>query len=78
LENHFWVRQGALLKIFISRRARRRAQLFNIPEYIIPNIVNEKVSSIHPNEIIAKVTGYDYPLKIVYTRKNDSVSDGNY
>jgi len=62
------------VKIFLSRHARRRAQLYCIPESAICQILKEKILSHHPHEIIEKVNGYQYPLKIVYAVENDAVT----
>jgi hypothetical protein len=61
-------------KIILSRHARRRARLYNIPESLLIKILGKKPLSSHAHKIIENVEGYRYPLKIIYTEENDCLT----
>ena len=59
------------MKIKLSRHAKRRADLYRIPESTILNIVKEKELSQGSHEMIERIEGFKYPLKIVLNVEND-------
>ncbi|HHT9105942.1 MAG TPA: hypothetical protein ACFYD7_08740 [Candidatus Wujingus californicus] len=62
------------MKIKISRHAKRRAKLYNIPESVIIDILKVKELSQGVHEIIETVEGFKYPLKIVVTVEDDTIT----
>ena len=62
------------MKIKISRHAKRRAKLYNIPEPVIIDILKVKELSQGVHEIIETVEGFKYPLKIVVTVEDDTIT----
>jgi hypothetical protein len=59
------------LKIKFSRHAKRRAQLYKIPEEIVRKILERKELIQGDQEIIENVEGFKYPLKIVVSTEGD-------
>jgi hypothetical protein len=59
------------LKIKFSRHAKRRAQLYKIPEEIVRKILEGKELIQGDQEIIENVEGFKYPLKIVVSTEGD-------
>lgn len=64
-----------MMQIFLSRHARRRAQLYNIPESTIVSILEKEIPTLHAGEIIEKVSDYNYPLKIVFVQEDDAITE---
>jgi hypothetical protein len=62
------------VKIKFSRHAKRRARLYKIPEETIKKILERKVLFQGTQEIIEKVEGFKYPLKIVVAVENDIIT----
>ncbi|MBI4595279.1 MAG: hypothetical protein HY730_02755 [Candidatus Tectomicrobia bacterium] len=62
------------MQIKFSRHAKRRAGLYNIPESTILEILEGTEISTSTDEIIQKVEGFKYPLKIVITREDDIIT----
>lgn len=62
------------MRIKLSRHAKRRADLYKIPESTILNIVRQKKLNRGRHEIIERVEGFKYPLKIVLDVQNDIVT----
>jgi len=62
------------VKIKFSRHAKRRARLYKIPEETIKKILERKVLFQGTQEIIEKVEGVKYPLKIVVAVENDIIT----
>ena len=62
------------MKIKISRHAKRRAKLYSIPESVIIEILKGKELSQGVHEIIETVEGFKYPLKIVVTVEDDTIT----
>ena len=62
------------MKIKISRHAKRRAKLYSIPESVIIEILKGKELSSGVQEIIETVEGFKYPLKIVVTVEDDTIT----
>jgi len=62
------------VKIKFSRHAKRRAKLYNIPESAISSILT--IMNLHQgeHEIVRNITGFQYPLKIVVTVKEDEIT----
>jgi len=58
--------------IKFSRHAKRRASLYKIPENIVQKMLNESQFSEGEHEIIKRINGFKYPIKIVI-----SVEAGN-
>jgi nitric oxide synthase oxygenase domain/subunit len=59
------------MKISFSRHAKRRAKLYKIPETVILEILGNMELSHGKHEIIKKVDGHKFSLKIVVDIKND-------
>ena len=62
------------MNIKFSRHAKRRANLYKIPESTIINILTNMRLSQGKYEIIKKVAGFEYPLKIVISVENDIIT----
>ena len=63
------------MKVNFSRHAKRRAKLYNIPRSTIAEIILKKQElsqGIH--EIIENVEGFGYPLKIVITVEDNTIT----
>ena len=60
------------MKIEFSRHAKRRAKLYNISEFVILRVLeNKNLSHQGINEIVENVEGFKYPMKIVVAIEND-------
>jgi hypothetical protein len=53
------------MEIRFSRRARRRADLYKIPQSTIVAILENKAPRAGIHEIVEEVEGFTYPLKVV-------------
>ena len=62
------------MQIKFSRHARRRANLYRIPETTIVKILEEKKLSLGRHEIVEDVETLKYPLKIVIVVENDIIT----
>jgi hypothetical protein len=62
------------LEIRFSRHAKRRAGLYGIPESTILMILQEKELPPGTHEIIRRVEGFKYPLKIVVSVEDDTIT----
>jgi hypothetical protein len=62
------------VKIKFSRHARRRANLYQIPESTILAILEGRELSRGSHEIIQKVDGFKYPIKILLAVKDDIIT----
>jgi hypothetical protein len=62
------------LQIKFSRHAKRRADLYRIPEATITEILEKKELSAGRYEIIEDVETFKYPLKIVVAVENDIIT----
>ncbi len=60
--------------IQFSRHAKRRAQLYGIPEETIENILRRHEFSEGEHEIISDVPGFKYPIKIIVRVENGIVT----
>lgn len=54
-----------------SRHAKRRANLYNIPESMVEKILKDSALSDGEHEIIRNVSGFKYPIKIVVVVEDD-------
>ena len=63
-----------MVEIRFSRHAKRRARLYKIPESIIVEILAEKELAHGNHEIIEKVEGFKFPLKIVAIVADDIIT----
>ena len=59
------------MTIKFSRHARRRAQLYNLPEKAVNDIVSEALLSDGEHVLIKDVTGFKYPVKVVVRVEGD-------
>jgi hypothetical protein len=59
------------MEIRFSRHARRRADLYKIPQSTVVAILEKKL--LHPgiHEVVEKVEGFKYPLKVVVAVEGD-------
>jgi len=56
------------MEIEFSRHAKRRMKLYDLSEDIVYNIL-KSVKDDSTNEIIRKVHGFEYPIKVVFKKK---------
>ena len=63
-----------MVEISFSRHAKRRAQLYGIPESTILDIVRSRVFPQGTTEVVVAVQTLEYPLKFVVPRKNDMLT----
>ena len=62
------------MQIKFSRHAKRRADLYRIPEATITEILDKKELSVGRYEIIEDVETFKYPIKIVVAVENDIIT----
>ena len=62
------------MKIKFSRHAKRRADLYKIPEAAIIKVLGEREIPPGTHEIIEKVESFKYPLKIVINVEDDIIT----
>ena len=62
------------MQIKFSRHAKRRADLYRIPEATITEILEKKELSAGKYEIIEDVETFKYPIKIVVAVENDIIT----
>jgi hypothetical protein len=55
----------------LSRHAKRRARLYEIPESTIEKILAYSDLSDGEHEVIRDIAGFKYPIKIVVSVEND-------
>ncbi len=60
-----------MVEISFSRHAKRRAQLYGIPESTILDLVRGQVFSQGTTEVVVAVEVLEYPLKIVVSRTDN-------
>jgi len=58
----------------LSRHAKRRAKLYEIPESTIEKIVADSDLSEGEHEVIRDIAGFKYPIKIVVSVEHDIMS----
>ncbi|MEK6766400.1 MAG: hypothetical protein AABY49_09290 [Planctomycetota bacterium] len=59
------------MRIKFSRHAKRRAKLYKIPESMVEKILEGLDLTDGEHEIIRNVSGFKYPIKIVFAVEND-------
>ena len=52
-----------------SRHAKRRAKLYKIPESTVEKILADSGLSDGDHEVIRNVSGFKYPIKLLYQLK---------
>ena len=54
--------------LVFTRHARRRMQLYNIPQHVISNLLEEEIilGQLGKQVIVKSVKGTQYPIKIVF------------
>jgi hypothetical protein len=62
------------VEIRFSRHAKRRADLYGIPQSTILAILKEKELPLGTHEIIQTVEGFKHPLKMVVAVENDIIT----
>jgi len=62
------------MEIKLSRQAKRRAKLYQIPEATILKVLEGKELTHGDYEIIQNVEGFKYPLKIVVVGAYDIIT----
>jgi hypothetical protein len=60
------------VQVSLSRHAKRRTRLYGIPEQKIIEIVNTKELAQGLHEIVERISGIVYPVKIVVLIKGNS------
>jgi len=71
---HLYRLRKELLKIKLSRHAKRRAKLYKIPESIILSVLHDEFLLPGKNEIVKNVKDLQFPLKIVYLMEEDELT----
>ncbi len=62
------------MQIKFSRHARRRAELYKIPESTILSILDEKELAPGSHEIVESLEGLKFPLKLVVRVEGDIIT----
>jgi len=62
------------VEIKFSRHAKRRARLYNIPESTVSGLLADMDLRQGEGEIVRRVAGFQYPLKIVISVEEDVVT----
>ena len=62
------------MQIHFSRHAKRRTRLYNIGESMIVELLNDREFSQGEHEIIEKIPGIGYPVKIVVSVEDDIIT----
>ena len=62
------------VKIKFSRHAKRRANLYQIPESTILKILEGRELSPGTHQIIQRVEGFQYPLKVILAVQGDVIT----
>lgn len=62
------------MEIEFSRHAKRRGRLYKIPEETVRRILAGKTLIQGNQEIMEKVEGFKYPLKIVVSVEDDIIT----
>lgn len=62
------------MQIYFSRHAKRRAQLYSIEQSKITDLLNNIELSQGEHEIIKKIKGIGYPVKIVFHVEGDTIT----
>jgi hypothetical protein len=62
------------MEIKFSRHAKRRAELYGIPQSAILTILQGMELHQGTHEIIRKAEGFKYPLKIVVSVEDDKIT----
>jgi hypothetical protein len=62
------------MQIKFSRHAKRRADLYGIPETTISKILGEARLNSGKHEIVQDVETLKYPLKVVVSVENDIIT----
>jgi hypothetical protein len=66
--------ESGIVQVKFSRHAKRRGALYRIPESTVLAILEEKILSPGIHEIIEKVEGFKYPLKLVVSVEDDIIT----
>jgi len=59
------------MKVKFSRHAKRRANLYKIPEATVETILTTLDLIDGEHELIRNISGFKYPIKIVVTVQDD-------
>jgi hypothetical protein len=62
------------MKIKFTRHAKRRAKLYQISESIIAEVLGNRLYQTGRQEIIRKMEGFPYPIKIIYFVEPDLIT----
>jgi len=63
-----------MMTVKFSRHARRRADLYKIPQSTILTMLSERPLGPGIHEIIERVEGFKFPLKVVVVVEGDVVT----
>ena len=63
-----------MTKVKFSRHAKRRANLYEIPESAIEKILLDSDLNDGEHELIRDIAGFTYPIKIIVSVENDIVT----
>jgi hypothetical protein len=62
------------MEIYFTRHSKRRAKLYGISESIIREVINNADIYEGQQEILKRVTGFKYPLKIVISAEGNTAT----
>jgi len=62
------------VEIKFSRHARRRAALYKIPQSTVLGLLEARLLPPGIHEIVEKVEGFRYPLKVVVAVEGDTMT----
>jgi hypothetical protein len=63
-----------VIEVRFSRHAKRRAQLYGIPENAILDIITGQVFPQGTTELVVEMKQLTYPLKIVVSREQNKLT----
>ena len=63
-----------MVEIRFSRHAKRRADLYKIPQSTVLAILKGRLLRPGIHEIVEKVEGFKYPLKVVVAVEDDVIT----
>ena len=62
------------MRIIFSRHAKRRAELYQIPEEKVGNILGRLNFSPGEHEIIQAIDGFELPIKIIVSVEGETIT----
>lgn len=62
-----------MVEVKLSRHAKRRIKLYNIPEDKVIRIISEAQIGRGKQSLVKEVEGYSYPLKIIFEVSDNQI-----